>query len=92
MKQQIYRGRVPARVSLWADPEVQDLAPSSPFLLDLAAAGGLVRARPVTPSIQEIYDAAEQNVHAFLTDQVSLDEAVTAAMDKINPILERDLG
>ncbi len=92
MKQQIYRGRVPARVSLWADPEVQDLAPSSPFLLDLAEAGGLVKARPVTPSIQEIYDAAEQNVHAYLTDQVSLDEAVTAAMDKINPILERDLG
>ena len=92
MKQQIFRGRVPARVSLWADAEVQDLAPSSTFLLDLAEAGNLVKARPVTPSIQEIYDAAEQNVHAYLTDQVSLDEAVNNAMDKINPILERDLG
>ncbi len=92
MKQQIFRGRVPARVSLWSDAEVQDLAPSSPFLLELAEAGDLVKARPVTPSIQEIYDAAEQNVHAYLTDQVSLDEAVKAAMDKINPILERDFG
>ena len=92
MKQQIYRGRVPARVSLWADAEVQDLAPSSPFLLELAEAGDLVKARPVTPSIQEIYDAAEQNIHAYLTDQVSLDEAIKAAMDKIGPILERDLG
>lgn len=92
MKQQILRGRVPARVSLWADSDVQDMAPSSPFLLELAEAGDLVKARPVTPSIQEIYDAAEQNVHAYLTDQVSIDEAVKNAMDKIGPILERDLG
>ena len=92
MKQQMFRGRVPARVSLWSDPEVQDLAPSSPFLLELAEAGDLVKARPVTPSIQEIYDAAEQNVHAYLTDQVTLDEAIKAAMDKIDPILERDFG
>ncbi|MBV7330811.1 sugar ABC transporter substrate-binding protein [Chloroflexi bacterium TSY] len=92
MKQQIFRGRVPARVSLWSDPEVQDLAPSSPFLLALAEAGDLVKARPVTPSIQEIYDAAEENIHAYLTDQISLDEAIESAMSKINPILERDLG
>jgi multiple sugar transport system substrate-binding protein len=92
MKQQIYRGRVPARVSLWSDPEVQDLAPSSIFLQMLADAGNLVKARPVTPSIQEIYDAAEEPVHAFLTDQMTVDEAVKAAMDKIDPILERDLG
>jgi hypothetical protein len=71
---------------------VQELAPSAPFLLDLAEAGDLVKARPVTPSIQEIYDAAEQNVHAYLTDQVDVDTAINAAMDKITPILERDLG
>ena len=92
MKQQMHRGRVPARISLWGDPEVQDLAPSAPFLEMLAAAGNLVKARPVTPSIQEIYDAAEEPVSAFLTDQMTVDEAVKAAMDKINPILERDLA
>jgi len=92
MKQQILRGRVPARVSLWSDPEVQDLAPSAPFLLDLAEGGDLVKARPITPSIQEIYDAAEESVHAYLTDQIDLETAITQAMDKINPILERDLG
>ena len=50
-----------------------------------------VKARPVTPSIQEIYDAAEQNVSAYLTDQVDLDTAVKNAMAKIQPILDRDL-
>ncbi len=92
MKMQILRGRVPARISLWADPEVQDKAPSAPFLQQLAEAGDLVKARPVTPSIQEIYDAAEQNIHAFLTDQVDLDQAINDAMAKITPILDRDLG
>jgi ABC-type glycerol-3-phosphate transport system substrate-binding protein len=92
MKLQILRGRAPARVSLWSDPEVQDLAPSSIFLEQLAKAGDLVKARPITPSIQEIYDAAEENVHAYLTDQVDVDTAIKNAMDKINPILERDLG
>jgi multiple sugar transport system substrate-binding protein len=92
MKLQIARGRVPARVSLWSDPEVQDLAPSSVYLEQLAKAGDLVKARPITPSIQEIYDAAEEAVHAYLTDQVDVDTAITNAMDKIGPILQRDLG
>jgi len=92
MKLQILRGRVPARVSLWSDPEVQDLAPSSVYLEQLAKAGDLVKARPVTPSIQEIYDAAEEPVHAYLTDQIDVDTAIKNAMDKIRPILERDLA
>jgi multiple sugar transport system substrate-binding protein len=91
MKLQIVRGRVPARVSLWSDPEVQDLAPSSVYLEQLAQAGDLVRARPVTPSVQEIYDAAEESMHAYMTDQIDVDTAISNAMDKINPILERDL-
>jgi|GEM_PF-825594 len=92
MKLQILRGRVPARISLWSDKEVQDQAPSAPFLELLAKSGtDAVKARPVTPSIQEIYDAAEQNVHSYLTDQVDLDTAVKNAMDKIKPILERDM-
>ena len=90
MKLQIMRGRVPARTSLWADPEVQDQAPSSVFLNELAKAGNLVKARPASPSIQEIYDAAEQNIHSYLTDQVDLDTAIKNAMGKITPILERD--
>ncbi len=92
MKLQILRGRVPARVSLWSDPEVQDLAPSSVYLEQLAKAGDLVKARPITPSIQEIYDAAEENIHAYLTDQVDVDTAIANAMAKIKPILERDLA
>lgn len=92
MKKQILRGRVPARISLWSDPEVQDQAPSAPFLQQLAEAGDLVKARPVTPSIQEIYDAAEQNIHAFLTDQVDIDTAINDAMAKIKPILDRDMA
>lgn len=92
MKLQILRGRVPARISLWSDAEVQDKAPSAPFLQQLAEAGDLVKARPVTPSIQEIYDAAEQNIHAFLTDQADIEKAVNDAMAKIKPILDRDLG
>jgi hypothetical protein len=50
------------------------------------------KARPITPSIQEIYDAAEENISAYLTDQVGLDQAVSNAMAKITPILKRDLG
>lgn len=90
MKLQTLRGRVPARMSLWSDKEVQDQAPSAVFLEQLAKAGDLVKARPVTPSIQEIYDAAEQNVHAYLTDQVNLDTAIKNAMDKIKPVMARD--
>jgi multiple sugar transport system substrate-binding protein len=92
MKMQILRGRVPARMSLWSDQEVQDLAPSSVYLQQLAEAGDLVKARPVTPSIQEIYDAAEEAVHAYLTDQINVETAIENAMNKIQPILERDLG
>ena len=92
MKLQILRGRVPARISLWSDKDVQDKAPSAPFLEALAKSGpDSVKARPVTPSIQEIYDAAEQNISAYLTDQVDLDTAVKKAMVKIQPILDRDL-
>lgn len=92
MKLQIMRGRVPARMSLWSDPEVQDKAPSAPFLAELAKGGNLVKARPVTPSIQEIYDAAEQNISAYLTDQVDIDMAISNAMKKIKPILDRDMS
>ncbi len=77
-------------LSLWADPEVQDQAPSAVFLNELAKAGNLVKARPASPSIQEIYDAAEQNIHAYLTDQVDLDTSIKNAMDKIGPIMQRD--
>jgi multiple sugar transport system substrate-binding protein len=90
MKLQMLRGRVPTRISLWSDKEVQNLAPSAVFLEQLAKAGDLVKARPVTPSIQEIYDAAEQNIHAYLTNQVDVNTAIKNAMDKIKPILQRD--
>jgi multiple sugar transport system substrate-binding protein len=92
MKFQILRGRVPARMSLWKDPDVQDKAPSSKFLLELAKDPTSFKARPITPSIQEIYDAAEENIHAYLTNQVGLDAAVSKAMDKIKPILQRDMA
>ena len=92
MKLQILRGRVPARMSLWTDPEVQDLAPSSVYLAELAKIPDSFKARPITPSIQEIYDAAEENISAYLTDQVDLDAAISKAMDKITPILQRDLA
>lgn len=58
-------------------------APSAPFLQQLAEAGDRPKARPVTPSIQEIHDAAEQNIHAYLTDQVDIDKAINDAMAKI---------
>jgi multiple sugar transport system substrate-binding protein len=92
MKTQIERGRVPARMSLWSDPEVQDRAPSSVFLAEMAKDPASFKARPITPSIQEIYDAAEENIHAYLTDQVDVDTAIANAMAKINPILERDMA
>ena len=92
MKLMIARGRVPARISLWSDPDVNDLAPSSVFLKQLAEAGDAVKARPVTPSIQEIYDLAETNIHAYLTDQKDIDTAINDAMSQINPILDRDMA
>jgi multiple sugar transport system substrate-binding protein len=92
MKTQIERGRVPARMSLWSDPEVQDRAPSAVFLAEMAKDPNSFKARPITPSIQEIYDAAEENIHAYLTDQVDVDTAIAKAMDKIGPILKRDMG
>lgn len=92
MKMMIARGRVPTRISLWSDPEVNDRAPSSVFLKQLAEAGNAVKARPVTPSIQEIYNVAETNVHAFLTDQKDIDTAIADAMSQINPILDRDMA
>jgi len=88
----IERGRVPTRMSLWSDPEVQKLAPSAVFLAEMAKDPTSFKARPITPSIQEIYDAAEENIHAYLTDQVDIDTALQNAMDKIGPILKRDLG
>jgi ABC-type glycerol-3-phosphate transport system substrate-binding protein len=92
MKDQIYRGRVPARMSLWTDKDVQNLAPSAVFLAEMAKDPNSFKARPITPSIQEIYDAAEENISAYLTGQVDLDAAVTKAMAKIQPILDRDMS
>lgn len=89
MKHEMLRGNAPARTSLWTDPEYQKRAPQLPFMADLLKGGSAFQARPVTPGVQEIYDAAEQNIHAYLTDQVDLDTAVQQAMEKITPILER---
>lgn len=85
MKMQMARGRVPSRVSLWTDKDVQDNAPSAPFVKQAYDAGALA-ARPITPSIQQIYDAAEHAMSAYLTDQVDLAGAVKDAMTKIKDI------
>jgi ABC-type glycerol-3-phosphate transport system substrate-binding protein len=90
MKKLINAGRAPARISLLGEPEVHEKAPQSVFLEPLFKAGDLVKARPVTPSIQDVYDAAEKNIHAYLTDQIDLDTAVERAMAEITPVLERD--
>lgn len=93
MKHEMLRGNAPARTSLWTDPEYQERAPQLPFMVQMTEGGeSPFQARPVTPGIQEIYDAAEQNIHAYLTDQVDLDTAIERAMEKINPILERYAG
>jgi ABC-type glycerol-3-phosphate transport system substrate-binding protein len=89
MKQQMFRGRVPARISLWSDKDVQKNAPSAPFLEQLAKAGDRVKARPVTPVIQEIYDAAEEPISAYLTDQIDLNTAVQQGMTKIKQVEAR---
>jgi ABC-type glycerol-3-phosphate transport system substrate-binding protein len=83
MKTLINAGRAPARMSQLGDAKVHELAPQSVFLEPLFKAGNLVKARPVTPSIQGIYDAAEKNVHAYLTDQIDLDTAIERAMLEI---------
>jgi len=62
------------------DPKIREMAPQSAFMEPLFKSGDLVKARPVTPKIQEVYDAAETNIHAYLTDQVDLDTAVERAM------------
>lgn len=90
MKLLMFSGSGPARTSLWSDPEYQERAPQLPYLAQLAQAGDFLKARPITPSFQEIYDAAEQNVHAYLTGQVDVDGAIERAMDKIRPIVERE--
>jgi multiple sugar transport system substrate-binding protein len=85
----LIRGQAPARLSLLNDAEFQEELPQTRYIAELAAADGL-KARPITPGFQEIYDAVEQNVHAYLTDQIDIDTAITQAMDKIQPILERE--
>ena len=86
MKTQIFRAVYRRAPRSGQTPEVQDLAPSAVYLQQLAEAGDLVKARPITPSIQEIYDAAEEAVHAYLTDQIEVDAAIEQAMGKIKPI------
>ena len=84
------RGNAPARLSLWNDPEFQQQVPQVKYLADLGATGDAFKARPINPGFQEIYDAAEQNVHAYLTGQIDVDTAIERAMDKIRPVLERE--
>lgn len=88
MKLQMLRGNAPARLSLWADKEYQDLAPQLVFLSQLAEAGAPFQARPISPGVQAVYDAAEENIHAYITDQIDVDTAIERAMEKINPIRE----
>lgn len=83
------RGNSPARISLWNDPSYQEELPQARYLAELAEVDGL-KARPISPGFQEIYDAAEQNIHAYLTDQVDVDTAIERAMEKIRPVLERE--
>jgi len=90
MKMLITAGRAPARVSLLGDDEVRRLAPQAVYLEPIFKDENLSKARPVTPSIQKVYDAAEQNIHGYLTNQVDLDTAIKRAMDKIQPIVEKE--
>lgn len=88
MKLQMLRGVPPARSSLWSDPEYLERVPQLALVAQLAKQDNAFRARPISPGIQEISDAVEQNVHAYLTDQVDLDGAIERAMDEIAPIVE----
>lgn len=90
MKFQMLYGHSPARSSLWSDAEYEKHAPQLAFLKKLSSTTNALKARPITPSFQEIDDAARQNVHAYLTDQIDLDTAVKRAMEKIKPLLEQD--
>jgi ABC-type glycerol-3-phosphate transport system substrate-binding protein len=87
MRLQMLRGNAPARVSLWSDEEYQELAPQLPYLADLAELN-VLQARPISPGVQAIYDAAEANIHAYLTDQIDVDTAIERAMEEIAPIRE----
>lgn len=90
MKLQMLYGHSPARSSLWSDAEYLKHAPQLEFLKKLSNTTDALKARPITPSFQQIDDAARQNVHAYLTDQVDLDTAVKRAMEKIKPLLAQD--
>lgn len=90
MKNLMYRATTPARTSLWADPEYQETTPQIALLSAMQDAGNPFVGRPVSAGFQEVSDAAEQNVNAFLTDQVDVDTAIERAMDRINEINERE--
>ncbi len=92
MRMLMIRGNTPARTSLWTDPEYQEQAPQLVFRVALGSGETVFRARPINPGVQEIFDAAEQNIHAYLTDQIDLDTAIEQAMDKIGPIVEQYEG
>ena len=89
MKLQLIRGRVPARRSLWTDPEVQDKAPSSKYLLVYDRAGDIVKARPITPWYTEVLDASEDSIHRYFTGGVDLQGAVKELQGKVKLIKDR---
>jgi ABC-type glycerol-3-phosphate transport system substrate-binding protein len=90
MKLLSQRSTTPARTSLWADPEYQETTPQIALLSAMSEQGDPFVGRPVSAGFQEVSDAAEQNVHAFLTDQVDVDTAIERAMEKINEVNERE--
>jgi len=89
MRLQALGGRVPARRSLWSDPEVQDLAPSSKYLAIYDKAGDIVKARPITPWYTEVLDAAEEGVHTYFTGIADLETTIKHLKDKMKIIKER---
>ncbi|MGQ9629692.1 MAG: ABC transporter substrate-binding protein [bacterium] len=89
MRLQAERGRVPARRSLWADPEIQDKAPSAKYLFMYDQAGDIVKARPITPWYTEVLDAAEDAIHRYFTGIVDLNAAVKELQEKVGRIEER---
>jgi multiple sugar transport system substrate-binding protein len=78
-------GVAPARVAVLSNPKVQQAVPVARYLA-VYDREHLPHPRPLTPQTQRLSDAIEASVNKYLNKQISLDQAIDEAQQRIDQI------
>lgn len=87
--ERVLRPGTPSRISLWSDPEIQAVAEPAVVLADIVKEQGeeVLVGLPNSPNYAEIVSIFDDEIHAYMTDQVDVDTALQNYKDRIANLL-----